>query len=81
MAIKVILHLSGESPVVGEVDQEPQTSDLFVKVSNLRKPDGKDIAYLADGVEYVIFPWHRITFLELMPSEEDRESVIDFFRA
>jgi hypothetical protein len=28
----------------------------------------------------VIFPWHRITFVELMPSDEERSSVVDFFR-
>jgi hypothetical protein len=80
VAIKVILHLTGEDPVVAEIDQEPQPGDAFLKVTNMRKRDGKDVAYLADGVEYVIFPWHRITFLELMPDEEKRESIIDFFR-
>ncbi len=80
MARKVILHLSGEDPVVGEIDTDPQPSDLFIKVSNLRKRDGKDVAGIAPGVQAVIYPWHRITFLELMPSEEERGSVIDFFR-
>jgi hypothetical protein len=52
-----------------------------VKVSNLRKRDGKDVAYLTPGVQSVIYPWHRITFLEIMVSEEERDSVIDFFRS
>lgn len=81
MARRVILHLTGEDPVVAEIDQEPQPTDLFIKVSNMRKRDGKDVAYLAPGVQSVIFPWHRVTFLELMPSEEDRSSIVDFFRS
>jgi hypothetical protein len=80
MAKTVILHLSGEDPLLADMDQEPQPSDQFVKVTNLRKRDGKDVSYLTAGVQSVIYPWHRITFLEIMPSEEDRDSVIDFFR-
>lgn len=80
MAKTVILHLSGEDPLLADMEQEPQPGDQFVRVSNLRKRDGKDVSYLAAGVQSVIYPWHRITFLEIMPSEEDRDSVIDFFR-
>lgn len=76
----VILHLSGEDPILGDIEQDPQPSDVFLKVSNLRKRDGKDVPYIAGGVQSVIFPWHRVTFLEIMPSEEERGNVIDFFR-
>jgi hypothetical protein len=78
--IKVILHLTGEDPTVAEMEAEPQPGDQFIKVTNMRKRDGKEVAYLAPGVESVIFPWHRVNFLEMMPSEEDRDSVIDIFR-
>jgi hypothetical protein len=80
VAKKVILHLVGEDPIVGEIDEDPQPGDAFLRVSNLRKRDGKDVPSLTAGVLSVIYPWHRITFLEMMPSEEDRASVIDFFR-
>lgn len=80
MAKTVILHIMGEDPILAEMDQEPQPSDQYVRVSNLRKRDGKDVPYLTAGVQTVIYPWHRITFLEMMPSEEERDSVIDFFR-
>lgn len=80
MAKTVILHIMGEDPVVAEIEQEPQPSDAFIRVSNLRKKDGKDVHYLAPGVQSVIYPWHRITFVEIMVSEEERSKVIDFFR-
>lgn len=80
MAKTVILHLTGEDPILADIDQEPQTTDLFLRVSNMRKRDGKPVPYIAAGVQAVIFPWHRITFIELMPSEEERSSVVDFFR-
>jgi hypothetical protein len=80
MAKTVVLHIMGEDPILADIDQEPQPTDLYVKVSNLRKRDGKEVSYLTAGVQSVIYPWHRITFLELMVSEEERGSVIDFFR-
>jgi hypothetical protein len=81
VAKTVILHIAGEDPVLADLDQEPQPNDNFIRVSNMRKRDGKDVPYLAPGVQSVIFPWHRITFLEIMPSAEERDSVIDFFRS
>ncbi|HWQ13881.1 MAG TPA: hypothetical protein VNL77_13860 [Roseiflexaceae bacterium] len=81
MAKTVILHIAGEDPVLADLEQDPQPSDMFIRVTNMRKRDGKDVPYLAPGVQSVIFPWHRITFLEIMPSVEERDSVIDFFRS
>ncbi len=80
MARTVIIHIVGEDPVLGEMEHEPQPTDNFIQVSNLRKRDGKDVPYLSPGVQTVLFPWSRITFLELMVDQEARGSVIDFFR-
>lgn len=80
MAKTVILHIMGEDPVVAEIEQDPLPTDAFIRVSNMRKRDGKDVQYLSAGVASVIFPWHRITFIEVMVSEEERSKVIDFFR-
>jgi hypothetical protein len=80
MAKTVILHIMGEDPILADLEQDPQPTDNFIRVSNLRKKDGKDVPYIAGGVQSVIFPWHRITFVEVMPSEEERGQVIDFFR-
>jgi hypothetical protein len=76
----VILHLGGEDPIVAEMDHDPDPNDAFIRVSNLRRRDGKDVAYVAAGVQSVIYPWHRVTFIEVMVSEEERGQVIDFFR-
>ena len=80
MAKTVVLHIMGEDPVLADLEQDPQPSDNYIKVSNLRKRDGTDVSYRTAGVQSVIDPWHRITFVETMVSEEERGSVIDFFR-
>jgi hypothetical protein len=80
MAKTVILHVLGEDAIVAEIEQDPQPTDLFIRVSNLRRRDGKDVPNLTAGVQSVIYPWHRVTFLEIMQSEQDKGQVIDFFR-
>jgi hypothetical protein len=80
MARTVIVHIVGEDPVIAEIDQEPQPSDNFIHITNIRKRDGKEVHYLSPGVQSVMFPWSRITFLEIMVDEEERGKVIDFFR-
>jgi hypothetical protein len=80
MAYSVILHLPNEEPVLAEMDELPKATDTSIIVSNLRKRDGTRVAYVESETEYLIFPWHRIGFIEIMPSEADREKLIKFFR-
>jgi hypothetical protein len=45
-----------------------------------RRARGKHLHFLAPGVETVLFPFARITFVEFMPNTKDQDTVIDFFR-
>lgn len=80
MARTIILHILGEDPVLCELEQEPQPTDIFITVSNLRRRDGKDVNYISPGCTAVLFPWARITFIEYLVDEAERGKVIDFFR-
>jgi hypothetical protein len=74
MAITLILHISNEEPIVGEVDQVPSSSDNAIVLQNPRRRDGKDIPNLSSNtVTTVIFPMNRMTFVEVMPSEEEEK--------
>jgi hypothetical protein len=79
MPITVFVHLSGEDPVVGEVDQLPAQADTVVTLNNPRRRDGKDLPYLQGNVVTVMWPIHRITFIEVMPTAEE-EQIIGFVR-
>jgi hypothetical protein len=79
MSISVIMHLTNEDPVVGELEKLPEQSDQVVIINNPRLKDGKDLFYLEAEVTTVIVPWHRITFIEIMPSAE-LDEVITFVR-
>ncbi len=79
MAISVLVHLSGEDAVRGEVDEIPTSTDTTITINNPRQKDGKDLRYLLDNVVAVVFPMHRINFIEILPSAEE-EQLITFVR-
>lgn len=79
MPISVMIHLANQEPILAEIEDLPGTGDSVLVVHNPRKRDGKDIHYLADNVTVVIWPWNQITFIEIMPAE-DEEDIIGFIR-
>ncbi len=80
MPINVILHISGEEPIIGEIDEMPTVTDRILIVKNPRKRDGKDLPYIAaEEISSVVWPWDKINFLEILPSEEEEE-IIGFVR-
>jgi hypothetical protein len=64
-----------EDPILGEVDRLPEPTDQIVIVTNPRLRDGKDLHYLEDEATGMMIPWHRINFVEIMPSAELDEVV------
>ena len=79
MPHSVILHISGEPSILGEIDELPKLNDTIIIVSNPRLRDGKDIHYLEQNVVKVIWPMTQITLIEILESEEE-ENLIGFVR-
>jgi hypothetical protein len=79
MAYSIILHISGEPSILGEIDELPKAADTLITVSNPRLRDGKDIHYLEHNVVKVIWPIDKLTLIEVLESEEE-ERLIGFVR-
>ena len=79
MAYSIILHIAGESSILGEIEDLPKSNDTILMVSNPRMRDGKDIHYLEHNVVKVIWPINKLTLIEILESEEE-ESLIGFVR-
>ncbi|MDH5606254.1 MAG: hypothetical protein OEY93_05155 [Anaerolineae bacterium] len=79
MPVSVILHIMNEEPIIGEIEEMPKPDDALLILHNPRKRDGKDIHFLASNVTQVIWPWSKVNFLEIMPSEED-DQIFGFVR-
>jgi hypothetical protein len=79
MAYTVLIHISNEDPIVGEIDELPSPTDTSLKVQNPRKRDGKDLHFIQNDVTTVFWPWSRISYLEVLPSGAEDE-IIGFVR-
>jgi hypothetical protein len=69
--IILLLHLANSDAVKVDCEDMPNPSDQFVAGRNPRDKADKEVTWLEDGVTTVLFPWWRITFVEILPSEED----------
>ncbi len=75
----VLIHIANEDPILGEIETLPASTDTVVYIRNPRRRDGKDLHYILPNVTQVIWPLARVTFIELMPGEEE-EQIIGFVR-
>ena len=79
MAYSIILHIAGETAIIGEVEELPKNTDTIITVSNPRLRDGKDIHYIEPNVVKVNWPLVKITLIEVLESQEE-ENLIGFVR-
>ncbi|MBN1660955.1 MAG: hypothetical protein JXA93_21340 [Anaerolineae bacterium] len=79
MSMVVIIHLANEDPIVAEIEDWPDPTHQTLTFTNPRRRDGRPLHYITEGATSFIFPWDRITFVEIMETEEEKE-VIEFFR-
>jgi hypothetical protein len=79
MSYSVILHVTGETAILGEVDELPKPTDNIIIVSNPRQRDGKDLHYINNNVVKVIWPIPKVNFIEILENAEE-EKIIGFVR-
>ncbi len=79
MPYTVLIHVLNEDAVLGEIEDLPEPTAQFLKVSSPRLRDGRDVPYFLAETNIAIFPWHRIHSVEIMPGEEEEE-IVTFVR-
>jgi hypothetical protein len=79
MSHTILLHIAGEEPIAGEVEELPKPNDTVITVANPRRRDGKEIHYVDSRAIKVIWPLERISFIEILSGEE-AEHIISFVR-
>lgn len=79
MPYSIILHISGETSVAGEIEELPKPTDNIIVVMNPRQKDGKDLHYIDHNVVKVIWPLAKVSFIEILESAEE-EKIIGFVR-
>jgi hypothetical protein len=76
----VIAHMTQEDPFVAEMVELPKPTDTIVEFFNPRTREGRQLRYASAGMSSLIFPMHRVQFIEVMAGEEERAQVVEFFR-
>ena len=79
MSYRLQIHIANDDPVVVDVEDLPAPTDNFLIGSNPQRRDGKEVQYILREVNQVIFPIHRISFIQILPSERD-EAIPTFVR-
>jgi hypothetical protein len=79
MSYTILIHLINEDPLVAELDELPNPQDQILIINNPRRRDGKDLPFVEPEVQTLIFPWNRVSFIEVMPVEAEEE-IIGFIR-
>lgn len=79
MAYTVIIHISGETSVAGEIEELPKPTDTIILVTDPRQKDGKDLHYLDSNVTKVIWPLTKLSFIEILEGTGE-EKIISFVR-
>jgi hypothetical protein len=77
--MEIILHLLNEDPILADMDELPDPAHHSIYVTNPRRRDGRPVHYVTEGATGFIFPMTRITFIEIMETDE-AEKVVEFFR-
>lgn len=68
--ITLLLHISNSEPVKVDVDDMPHPTDIMIVGRNPRDRKDKEVEWLDEGVTTVIFPWSRISLIQVMPDPD-----------
>jgi len=79
MRLSAVIQLIEEDPIIGELEGSPDPAAHFVTVFNPRRRDGRTITFLDSNVDRVLFAWHRISHIQILP-DVDLEKIISFVR-
>jgi hypothetical protein len=71
--VTLLVHINNAEPVKVDVDEMPRTTDNAIIGKNPRDKTDREINWIEDGVTTIIFPWWRVSFVEVLPTSEEAE--------
>jgi hypothetical protein len=69
--ITLLVHINNADPIKLDVEDMPKPTDSAIIGKNPREKTDKDVPWIEEGVTTIMFPWWRVTFIEVLPSAED----------
>ena len=80
MGYKVLIHIVNDDPFEAEMEDLPNHLSTSISFTNPRKRDGKNVPWMTLGARSFIFPMTRISFIEIMVSDQDLNEMITFYK-
>ena len=71
--ITLLLHLQTLEPIKLDAEELPDPTDTNIMGKNPRDRSDRELDWVEDGVTTIYMPWWRVSYVEVLPSEE-RES-------
>jgi len=78
--ITLLLHISNAEPVKIDVEDLPHPSDVMIVGRNPRDRKDKEVEWLDEGVTTVMFPWARISLIQVMPNPDAQSEFPQLWR-
>lgn len=78
--ISILVHLANAEPVKIDVEELPAEDSTCIIGVNPRERNDKELIWLDEGVNQVIFPWWRINYIQVLPTDDDQQEFPLFFR-
>jgi hypothetical protein len=76
----IILHVANSAPVKLEVEELPDPMATSILGRNPRERNDKEFEWVDEGVTTVIFPWWRVNYIQVLPSDDEEQEFPMFFR-
>jgi hypothetical protein len=73
----ILLHIANAEPVKVDVDEIPAPDAVWVIGKNPRQRNDKEFDWVDEGVNVVLFPLHRINFIQVLPGAEKEFAEIE----
>jgi len=67
----ILVHIANQEPIKLDVEELPKPSDNCIIGKNPRDRSDRELSQIDEGVTTVIYPWHRISYIQVLPSGED----------
>jgi hypothetical protein len=65
MLRNAVLHITNEQPLLADLFELPNPTDVALRLTNLRTLDGKKPIFVDDSNAVFLFPNHRVSFVEI----------------
>ncbi len=80
MPLRVTIHVVNEEPFIAEMEDMPNPAASYITFTNPRTREGKPAPWQSNGATGFIYPWTRITYIEIMVRVEDIGEIEKFYR-